>query len=415
MRILYITPAALEPPTAGGRQRSNLVYRALAEVGDVDTFWIERETFDTPEPARIMREKYHTLGASRPQGPSELGLWKYLRPIAPAMVNRIANFADPAALYSAPQPRMMADLRRAVDPAKYDWVVARHIYCLLWTDLVGKYPNTIADADDFESIVLETRIASGAEKGLRSNMARRAARVLKKRESQALAKCRHVFLCKPADISRVGHDRYSILPNIPFVPPGGVEPVDVPMPFDPASRICLTIGSLSNGPMIHGIDAFLTNVWPRVLQRVPEAEYHIAGAHLGDTERSRWQKVAGVRIIGFVENVADVYRKAAITICPVTYGGGTNIKVVESMTYARAAVISQSALRGWDGIFDHGKTLYVAADADSFVEHCVDLLNDPAKRRMFGEAGRAIARDRFSFAKFKSVVRDALTKPPIAG
>ena len=137
MRILYVNPFPCFPATSGGRQRSNLLYRALCNLGQVDVFGIEKEKLATETQCRALGESYGYIANVAPQSPSEIGAWKYFRWLAPAIVNRIANFSDPSKIYCSEQPRLVRALREACDPKSYAWIVGRSLFSLVSTGLLG--------------------------------------------------------------------------------------------------------------------------------------------------------------------------------------------------------------------------------------------------------------------------------------
>jgi len=91
------------------------------------------------------------------------------------------------------------------------------------------------------------------------------------------------------------------------------------------------------------------------------------------------------------------YEAATVTVCPIPWGGGTNIKVAESLAYGVPAVISQAAHRGWQEIFPDGKSVAVARSDDEFVAHVVALMAAPARCRAMGETGREAVRRHLRF------------------
>ena len=47
-----------------------------------------------------------------------------------------------------------------------------------------------------------------------------------------------------------------------------------------------------------------------------------------------------VEVSGFVQDLPPVYERAAFTVAPIYWGGGTKIKVLESLAYGRTCVAS---------------------------------------------------------------------------
>jgi hypothetical protein len=403
LRILFITEYAMYPATTGGRQRTDLLVRALSQVGGVDIFWINGdEPVTDPEQLRVINERYHPIARVDPQDPADTGLWKLLHGINAPLANRVVNFVRPADRYLAVRSRVRDDLRRICDLSDYDVIVGRYAHSLARTDVLGSRP-CIVDIDDFDSSMVQTRLMQGRQSALHANMDRRSLPELLKRESRIVAACDGAWVATANDLEKAGAGAAAVLPNIPYVPEGAIEPVDVPMP-DNDSRILMTVGSLRHVPNVQGIDAFLRGPWGPILARVPDAQFHIVGSGLQAADRERWQELPGVRVVGFIDDLAGAYASCAATVCNVPWGAGSNIKVVESLAYARPALVSEMALRGWDNVFTGEDGLCAARSAGEMVECAVRLLLHPALRRRMGRRGRELARAHFSLASFTAVV-----------
>ena len=126
--------------------------------------------------------------------------------------------------------------------------------------------------------------------------------------------------------------------------------------------------------------------------------------------RSRWGAVPGVDPIGFAEDLRQSYSDAALTVVPIREGGGTKIKVLESMMYGRACVCASHSLRGYEEVLKHNESIYVAPDDDALIEGCVSLLNAPAKRAELAKVGGQQVREHFSLDRFTNIVVESVDK-----
>jgi glycosyltransferase involved in cell wall biosynthesis len=80
-----------------------------------------------------------------------------------------------------------------------------------------------------------------------------------------------------------------------------------------------------------------------------------------------------VRILGYVPDLSSLYSKAKIVICPIRYGAGCNIKVLEALIHGKALVGTPQAFRGLN--VDAGQ-FCVASEPRTFSFHVKHLLND---------------------------------------
>ena len=67
---------------------------------------------------------------------------------------------------------------------------------------------------------------------------------------------------------------------------------------------------------------FLTDIWPKILTAVPEAEFHLVGT-ASELVRQLAASVPRVRLRGFVDDLAEVYAESAVSVAPIRFGTGT--------------------------------------------------------------------------------------------
>ena len=68
---------------------------------------------------------------------------------------------------------------------------------------------------------------------------------------------------------------------------------------------------------------------------------------LDDKRRDTYSRIKGVRLLGFVDDLAAAYASSALSVVPISAGAGTKIKVLESYRYGRPVVVTRHSLRGY--------------------------------------------------------------------
>ena len=90
---------------------------------------------------------------------------------------------------------------------------------------------------------------------------------------------------------------------------------------------------------------------------------------------------------GYVDDLSETYRNAAFSIAPIHSGGGSNIKILESLAYGRVCVTTPRCADAFKS--DLGNAgLRIAQDDADFAQRCIDWLNDIDSRRNEAEKGR---------------------------
>jgi glycosyltransferase involved in cell wall biosynthesis len=144
-------------------------------------------------------------------------------------------------------------------------------------------------------------------------------------------------------------------------------------------------GSFEWKPKQHSLHALLTQVFPRLKARVPEAKLYVVGKGIPEWLRRIAHEIPGVRIEGAVPDVRPYIAKSALLINYLEGGGGIALKVLEAMAM-RKPVLSNSL--GCEGIpMRHGRDVFVADGPDEFAAAACCLLGDRALRSGLAEEG----------------------------
>lgn len=181
---------------------------------------------------------------------------------------------------------------------------------------------------------------------------------------------------------RIGRDRTMLVEH-------GFE-MPAATPFPAANIHRLTLIASDNPQNHHGLEWFLSKVWPLVLGQRPSAELHVYGP------LSNRPVCSGPNVFahGVVDSLDPVYRDAAILINPIRAGSGLKIKTVEAMAHARAIVTTPV---GADGLLPEGADcLSVADDPSDFAAAAVRFMDSPESAAEHGRRARGLCEGRFS-------------------
>ena len=147
------------------------------------------------------------------------------------------------------------------------------------------------------------------------------------------------------------------------------------------------LGSMDWEPNVDGVEYFCREVWPRVLESVPEARFRVVGRD----PHPRVRRLASetVEITGTVPSVVEHLREADVVVVPLRVGGGTRLKIFEAMATGKAVVSTTVGAEGLD--VTHGEDILLADDSAGFAESVTNLLRDASRRETLGRAAAALA------------------------
>lgn len=134
-------------------------------------------------------------------------------------------------------------------------------------------------------------------------------------------------------------------------------------------------------------------IFPRIRDAYDEAELVLAGRGGGEEIAALGER-EGVTFLGEVPDLAPLVRSAAAVVAPLRVGGGTRIKVLESMAWGAPVVTTTAGSEGVEAA--HGDAMVVADGVEAFAAETVRLLEHPEERTRLGENARATVERRYS-------------------
>jgi glycosyltransferase involved in cell wall biosynthesis len=147
----------------------------------------------------------------------------------------------------------------------------------------------------------------------------------------------------------------------------------------------LYVGS-DNAMNVQGLRDFLRFAWPAVRKQVPEAELLVAG-RVCDSVRCRFP---GVRLLGPVRDLSDLYRQTKVTINPSLAGTGLKVKTLEALSFLQPVVTWST---GTDGLRPElTQFCKVATDWFEFRAKLADILLDTSTVSFGEDAAQVIQR-----------------------
>jgi glycosyltransferase involved in cell wall biosynthesis len=177
----------------------------------------------------------------------------------------------------------------------------------------------------------------------------------------------------------------------------GVDDAFFAVPAElPGEERILFFGQYDYQPNAQGIARFVSEGWPIVAAARPAARLRLAGKGMGDALRRLVQRSERVEAIGFVEDLAAELAASRLVLVPIWSGGGTRLKVLESLAAARPVVGTPLGVERIG--FEAGRHGLVADTAAELGRAAVELLEQDARATSLAEEGRRLA-DRFRWTR----------------
>jgi len=407
VKILFLTDSRPYPLVSGGAQRTNLLYRALSEMGTVDMIMMKDRYDPSPDELDVLTQQYGMVLRCAPEGIAGRWPWRVFGFLGRKWPVRLAKlYQGPGAEY-ATEPRIKSEVDSCIKDGMYDLVVSRYLRPLAMARPSRIVP-TIVDVDDFPSEVVTRKVAEMQSAWMQRNYWARIQAGMRSVETELLASVRHAWVVKESDLDLCGDCSASVLPNIPFIQPNEKESASPAPALD--SKVILIVGALSYTPNERAVDRFLGESWPIIRKADPDATFRIVGTGLTEEMRTRWLSVPGVELVGFVEDLREEYSRAAFAVCPLWEGGGSSIKVLEAFRYGRTVVCTPFGARGLEHVLLDGESLMVSQNMIGIAEACLELLQNPLRAASLAARGRDLVGKNFTYDAFRSRVHDVVSE-----
>ena len=175
-----------------------------------------------------------------------------------------------------------------------------------------------------------------------------------------------------------------VVPNIHRDEPAG-------QPFARRQGL-LFVGSFPHDPNRDAAHWLVEEILPRVREALPEVPTYIVGSH---PTPDIWALAGhGVRVLGWVPDLGDLYGRVRLFVAPLRYGAGMKGKVGESLAHGLPVVTTRIGAEGM-GLVD-GTDVLVADGADEFAAAVVRAYGDGELWTKLAANGRRTISRRYS-------------------
>ena len=209
---------------------------------------------------------------------------------------------------------------------------------------------------------------------------------------------KRIVVCSEQDRAYLnGGDETCIIPNgyiRPDTPPEWTEPDPLRIGF---------IGLLSYGPNRDGLIWFRDAVWPIIRQQKPEMRLRIIGTlpSKKDTVESD-----GFEYTGYLDDTAEEMKTWSSMVVPITYGGGTRIKILDAFSKKCPVIATPIGAYGIQGM--HREHLLMTESPDEFAKYCLDLSSQPEQGESLAEAGWELFQGKYSWDVIGASIREVV-------
>lgn len=149
----------------------------------------------------------------------------------------------------------------------------------------------------------------------------------------------------------------------------------------------LFLGDYAHGPNPEAAARLARDLWPRIRAAVPAAELWLAGPN--HDRIGELGALPGVRVVGFVPDLAALCAQVRFVFAPIYSGSGVRTKCIAAMAHGLPVVTNTLGARGCDA---PAVACRIADDDAALAALAIGLLADPAAAADAGLAAHRWAR-----------------------
>jgi glycosyltransferase involved in cell wall biosynthesis len=155
------------------------------------------------------------------------------------------------------------------------------------------------------------------------------------------------------------------------------------------SPLAVFVGGFGHAPNIDAVKWFLEAVWTNVLREIPNGEIKIAGPGMPPDLEKLTVESTNAEYVGYLPSLMDFLDLAAVSVAPLTYGGGVKGKVNEAMAHGLPLVTTHVGIQGIPAT--HEVDCLIADDPTAFAAHIVRLFKSVDLQVKLGKNAQILA------------------------
>jgi len=386
VRILVFYPYIPYPVDRGTYQRTFHLLRALARDHEVDLLALS-EGGERLEQKAVFETFCRRVEFVRFEHPA----WPRLFP------DRLLN-PLPTTILHWRLPHIAEALERFLTGQRYDLV---HVCDIVMAQYFLERHTALSLAMDRSRVDLDFQIAQhrtmaqGLKSTLLDNENIWKLACFEKRVARRVAV---EVVCGPDDETFI---RRHISREVPvLVVANGVDLEYFRPDVEPKARAAeptvLFCGAMDYSPNVDALRWFFGGIHDSLRRHVPELRVLIVGKSPVAEVRAYTAR-PGVTVTGGVPDVRPYYQQSWLQIVPLRIGGGTRLKIPESMAIGTPVVSTTIGAQGLDLV--HGENILLADTPEAFASETARALEDASLRQRLDTAGRKTVHERLGWPR----------------
>ena len=381
MKILWVKADFLHPTTRGGQIRTLEIVKRLHARHEVH--YVSYDSAENPEGLQRATEYCSRVYPVRREIPHRRSL-SFVGQLAAnffsSMPLSLSRYCSPA------MQKQIAEVQRAHD---FDAVVCDF---LAPAPNFARLDNCVLFQHNVETMIWR-RHAENAPDPLRKAYFKSQAGRMFRWEKRMCEAAAEIIAVSPQDAALM-RDMFGVTRVTPVATGVDIDFFRRPAKIEPKADLVF-LGSMDWLPNIDGVEYFVREILPLIRARAPECTVAIVGRSPSASIRALAERDPKIQVTGTVADVRPWLWGAEVSIVPLRIGGGTRLKIYESMAAGTAVVSTTIGAEGLD--VSHPANIRLADSPADFAKQCLELLEDARERERMATEALQLVTSRFSW------------------
>jgi glycosyltransferase involved in cell wall biosynthesis len=161
------------------------------------------------------------------------------------------------------------------------------------------------------------------------------------------------------------------------------------------------LGGYSHAPNVEAVEFFITKVMPALQAELPDIKLCLYGSNMPSSFTDF--ESDNVKLVGFIEDLDQLFFKHRVFIAPLLSGAGIKGKVLDSVAYSLPAVLSPVAVEG-TGLTDNVNT-FIAVTPEQWVSSISHLYKNEVTWNNMSRNLSSFAKQQYSFSRGRELMK----------
>ncbi len=144
--------------------------------------------------------------------------------------------------------------------------------------------------------------------------------------------------------------------------------------YETTENAFLFVGTLTWEANVDGLLWFIENQWERLSNKISDVKFYIIGKNPDARIKMLAEQYTNIELTGFVEDLEPYFKKCRVFLCPLRFGSGIKVKVINSM-YRGIPTVTTSV--GAEGLgLKNGEEMIIEDNLDVLTDKLVVLMGN---------------------------------------